>query len=247
MSEPTRLVPSTGRHADRRVPQREPGGSAAAAHPRHDRGSHDVPDGRADARDDVRRLRHGPSRPGRLGRHAPLLDRARVRGRRRGRRRAGRRIVGHPWTSSVTRTAGGRALGAALVSNAIGRVVCYEGAPAPPGASYHPPGIEDRLRERLDAGDRDGALAMFMAEVVGMSDDGAGGVPGESGVAGAGRGRRDDPAGAGGGTGPGRFAGGRSAASDSRSSRSSGRPACPVFHDATYALDARLGDGRGSS
>ena len=65
---------------------------------------------------------------------------------------------------------GGRcALGAALLTETIGRVVSYEGAPTPPGASYHPAGIETRLRERLAAGDRDGALALFLAEVVGMS------------------------------------------------------------------------------
>ena len=72
-------------------------------------------------------------------------------------------VVGHSY--------GGRAaLGAALLTEAIGRVVCYEGAPTPPGASYHPAGIEDRLRERLAVGDRDGALAMFLSEVVGMSE-----------------------------------------------------------------------------
>lgn len=71
-------------------------------------------------------------------------------------------VVGHSY--------GGRAaLGAALLTVSIGRVVCYEGAPTPPGASYHPAGIEDRLRERLAAGDLDGALAAFMTEVVGMS------------------------------------------------------------------------------
>ena len=65
---------------------------------------------------------------------------------------------------------GGRvALGAAIVTHTIGRVVCYEGAPSPPGASYPPPGIEDRLRARLAAGDEDGALATFFTEVVGMS------------------------------------------------------------------------------
>jgi pimeloyl-ACP methyl ester carboxylesterase len=65
---------------------------------------------------------------------------------------------------------GGRcALGAALLTGAIRRVVCYEGAPTPPGTSYHPPGVEDRLRSRLAAGDHDGALAVFMTEVVGMS------------------------------------------------------------------------------
>ena len=70
-------------------------------------------------------------------------------------------VVGHSY--------GGRtALGAALLTDAIGRVVCYEGAPSPPGASYHPTGIEDRLRECLANGDRERALAMFLTEVVGM-------------------------------------------------------------------------------
>jgi pimeloyl-ACP methyl ester carboxylesterase len=72
-------------------------------------------------------------------------------------------IVGHSY--------GGRAaLGAALRTGSIGAVVCYEGAPTPPAASYHPPGIEARLRERLDAGDKAGAHALFMREVVGMSE-----------------------------------------------------------------------------
>jgi pimeloyl-ACP methyl ester carboxylesterase len=71
-------------------------------------------------------------------------------------------VVGHSY--------GGRAvLGAALMTKAIGRVVSYEGAPTPAGASYHPAGIEDRLRARLAAGDRDGALATFLAEVVGLT------------------------------------------------------------------------------
>lgn len=70
-------------------------------------------------------------------------------------------IVGHSY--------GGRsALGAALLSDRIRRVVCYEGAPTPSGVSYHPPGIEARLRELLDRGDRDQALATFMTDVVGM-------------------------------------------------------------------------------
>ncbi len=71
-------------------------------------------------------------------------------------------VVGHSY--------GGRtALGAALRTDAIRRIVCYEGAPTPPGTSYHPPGVESRLRQDLAAGDRDGALATFMSEVVGMS------------------------------------------------------------------------------
>lgn len=64
---------------------------------------------------------------------------------------------------------GGRCvLGAALLTDAIRRVISYEGAPAPPGSSYHPMGIEDRLRARLAAGDCDGALATFLTDVVGM-------------------------------------------------------------------------------
>jgi pimeloyl-ACP methyl ester carboxylesterase len=70
-------------------------------------------------------------------------------------------LVGHSY--------GGRsALGAALLTPAIRRVVSYEGAPTPPGTSYHPPGIEARLRDLLDRGDRDEALATFMRDVVGM-------------------------------------------------------------------------------
>ncbi len=66
---------------------------------------------------------------------------------------------------------GGRcALGAALLTDSIQRVICYEGAPTPPGSSYRPPGVEARIRERLAAGDRDGAFETFMREVVGMSD-----------------------------------------------------------------------------
>ncbi len=59
-------------------------------------------------------------------------------------------VVGHSY--------GGRcALGAALRTDAARRVVSYEGAPTPPGTSYHPPGIETRLRDLLAAGDRDGS------------------------------------------------------------------------------------------
>lgn len=67
---------------------------------------------------------------------------------------------------------GGRcALGAALLTDTIGWVISYEGAPTPPGSSYHPTGIEGRLRERIAAGDQDGALALFLTEVVGMRSE----------------------------------------------------------------------------
>jgi pimeloyl-ACP methyl ester carboxylesterase len=66
---------------------------------------------------------------------------------------------------------GGRcALGAALRTDAIRRVISYEGAPTPAGASYHPAGVEDRIRGWLEAGDPDEALATFLREVVGMSE-----------------------------------------------------------------------------
>jgi len=65
---------------------------------------------------------------------------------------------------------GGRcALGAALMTDSIRRVISYEGAPTPPGSTYHPAGVEGRLRARLAAGDPDGVLATFLTEVVGMS------------------------------------------------------------------------------
>jgi len=77
--------------------------------------------------------------------------------------------AGHP-VDVVGHSYGGRAaLGAALLTKSIGRVVCYEGAPTPPGASYHPPGIEERLRAHLAVADNDAALAAFMGEVVGMA------------------------------------------------------------------------------
>jgi pimeloyl-ACP methyl ester carboxylesterase len=72
-------------------------------------------------------------------------------------------VVGHSYGGRV-------ALGAARTTGAIRAVVCYEGAPAPPGSTYHPDRIEDRLRERLRAGDREGAHSLFMREVVGMSE-----------------------------------------------------------------------------
>jgi pimeloyl-ACP methyl ester carboxylesterase len=65
---------------------------------------------------------------------------------------------------------GGRcALGAAKLTDAISRVICYEGAPAPPGRSYRPVGIEARLVALLAAGDPDAVLATFMTEIVGMT------------------------------------------------------------------------------
>ena len=66
---------------------------------------------------------------------------------------------------------GGRcALGAATVGDRVARVICYEGAPAPPGHSYEPRALGERLRARLATGDLDSLLAEFMTQVVGMSE-----------------------------------------------------------------------------
>lgn len=72
-------------------------------------------------------------------------------------------VVGHSF--------GGRVgLGAALLADRLRRLVVYEGAPAPPGRSYRPPGLEDRVRTMLAAGDPAGAVRTFLREVVGMSE-----------------------------------------------------------------------------
>lgn len=64
---------------------------------------------------------------------------------------------------------GGRcALGAALRTDAIARVVSYEGAPSPADASYQPDGLEEELRGLLDAGETDELYATFLTRVVGM-------------------------------------------------------------------------------
>jgi pimeloyl-ACP methyl ester carboxylesterase len=71
-------------------------------------------------------------------------------------------VVGH--------SLGGRiALGAALDTDAIRRLVTYESAPPVPGRPYQPPGLVDRLRELRDVGRHEELLAAFMTDVVGMS------------------------------------------------------------------------------
>ncbi|MBI2778051.1 MAG: alpha/beta fold hydrolase [Chloroflexi bacterium] len=74
-------------------------------------------------------------------------------------------VVGHSY--------GGRcALGASLRTDAIRRIVCYEGAPAPAGQSYQPDDLVERLRAHLERGDREAVLETFMREVVHMDDAG---------------------------------------------------------------------------
>lgn len=145
-------------------------------------------------------------------------------------------VLGHSY--------GGRcALGAALVSDRVGRVICYEGAPAPPGHTDEPHGIRGRLRARLAADDLDGLLADFMTRVVGMSAvelaayradpiwplrvAAAGTIPGELDA-------EADPAASLERLGEVRQAVLQLLGSESRA----------VFRQATLALDDRLADGR---
>jgi pimeloyl-ACP methyl ester carboxylesterase len=75
-------------------------------------------------------------------------------------------VVGHSY--------GGRiALGAALRTAHLRRLVVYEGAPPAPGArGYQDPdaGALRRIEALVAAGDRDEALATFMREIVGMPE-----------------------------------------------------------------------------
>ena len=82
------------------------------------------------------------------------------------------RRTGRPAVDVVGHSYGGRAaLGAGLISDSIRRVVVYEGAPAPPGVSYRPPGLIDAVRSALDRGDKEAALSTFLQGIVGLSDE----------------------------------------------------------------------------
>ena len=66
---------------------------------------------------------------------------------------------------------GGRvALGAALRSSDIRRIVVYEGAPPVAGRPYRPAGLERDVRRHLAEGDGGAALDAFFRRVVGMDD-----------------------------------------------------------------------------
>jgi pimeloyl-ACP methyl ester carboxylesterase len=74
-------------------------------------------------------------------------------------------VVGHSY--------GGRiALGAALRTSNIRRIVSYEGAPPAPERGYQDaePGTLERVEALVAAGDRDEALGVFMRDIVGMPE-----------------------------------------------------------------------------
>jgi pimeloyl-ACP methyl ester carboxylesterase len=67
---------------------------------------------------------------------------------------------------------GGRcALGAALLTADIRRVISYEGAPTPPGERYGDEALTGELAALADAGQNETLLETFMTRVVGMSPD----------------------------------------------------------------------------
>lgn len=75
-------------------------------------------------------------------------------------------VLGHSY--------GGRcALGAALRTASIGRLVVYEGAPSPTDTAhggYQPSGVARRIAALIEAGDRDAALETFFREIVRMPE-----------------------------------------------------------------------------
>jgi pimeloyl-ACP methyl ester carboxylesterase len=79
--------------------------------------------------------------------------------------------VGVPAVDVAGHSYGGRvALGASLASEAIRRVVVYEGAPVPAGTSYRSQDLVDEVRAALERGDREAALSTFLQGIVGLSD-----------------------------------------------------------------------------
>ncbi len=73
-------------------------------------------------------------------------------------------VLGHSY--------GGRtALGAALLTSDVGRVISYEGAPTPPGERYGDASLASELGALADAGQPETLLVTFMTRVVGMTAD----------------------------------------------------------------------------
>ncbi len=79
-------------------------------------------------------------------------------------------VHGVPAVAAFGHSYGGRcALGAARISDAIARVVCYEGAPAAPGERYGDAGLAEDLAALAAADENERLLETFMERVVGMS------------------------------------------------------------------------------
>ncbi len=78
--------------------------------------------------------------------------------------------TGRPTVDVFGHSYGGRcALGGALLTPTIRRVISYEGAPTPSGERYGDAALADELVALAGAGDNERLLERFMTEVVGMS------------------------------------------------------------------------------
>lgn len=81
-------------------------------------------------------------------------------------------VHGVPAVDVFGHSYGGRcALGAALRTAAIRRVVSYEGAPTPPGERYGDAALAGELVALADSGQDEALLTTFMTRVVGMTRD----------------------------------------------------------------------------
>lgn len=74
-------------------------------------------------------------------------------------------LVGHSYGGAIV-------IGAALRTEAIARVIAYEGWPSLAGSppSYDIRGAVERIQLLLDAGDRDGAVSVVFRELVGSEE-----------------------------------------------------------------------------
>ena len=232
------------RHAHRGLPERR----RAAAHPGPRREPRDHTTFRVVGPRLARHVhgpRHRPSRPRRVGRHrsrtrSSASSRTWPRSRTRWRRRPADRC-----RSSATRTAAGCALGAALLTDADQPASsAYEGAPTPPGASYHPTGLDAELRGS-PRGRRSGRAPRHVHDPGrrhGPRRSSRPTAPIRSGRCGSPRRRRS-------------CASSRRSWIPAASLETLGRvrqpvlqllggESLPAFREATYAFDARLADGR---
>lgn len=76
---------------------------------------------------------------------------------------SGLNVIGHSY--------GGRcALGGALLTPSIAKIVSYEGAPTPPGVRYGDSDLAEELEELDEAGRHADVLETFLRRVVGMDD-----------------------------------------------------------------------------
>ncbi len=157
-----------GRNRHRRL-SRRCGRTTADVDPRHDRRPHHVPCRRAAVRP-----RLGPSTPSTGAGVAPRATRSPTRSSVNSRtsppsQMPSPRRTTVPWTWSDIRTAadarsGQRCARTPSVASSATRVLRR-----PPGSAITRPGSRPALADRLAAGDRDGALETFLAEVVGMT------------------------------------------------------------------------------